>query len=498
MRHVTSFLMISGAVIALAGCAERASDAPAKSHIDVTAAGDLLTAPYTGRVYVTVSADDSREPRLQSRWFNPPLTVIEDVENWSGSKPVSLDADDAAHPGSLGDLEPGTYQAQAYIRLSPTSPDAGRGAGDLYSEPTELVVAEDGTFDLDLSLSMVVEEEAFDAPDQVSVIKFPSGLLSAFHGEDYAVDVSIRLPKDWSADSEETWPVLYYIGGFGSDHTALSFLVRDEFAPALDEMILIVPNALNYWGHSVFADSANTGPWGEMFVSELAPYIDATYHGVGPDERYVTGISSGGWSSLWLQVEYPEAFAGVWSIVPDPVDFRDFQQIDLYAEGSNMFTDEAGQPRPLARQNGEAILFYEDFVNAETIYGPGGQIRSFEAVFSPRGEDGLPQRIFDPKTGEVFTDAVEDWKPYDINLKVQEEWDTIGPSLEGKIRIYAGGEDTFYLEGATELLAVTLEELGSDAHVEIVPGLPHRPKPGVAAEMLEEITGVSLGSDGEE
>ena len=279
MRQFTTSLTIVGAITVLVGCSEPAPEEPALSHVSVTAPEGVLTAPYTGRVYISVTQDGEQDPRLASRWFNPPLTVIEDVEGWSGTTPVDLDETDPSHPSSLGDLEPGTYQAQAYIRLNYDSPDAGRGAGDLYSEPMDLVIAEDGSFDLDLSLSQVVEDEPFEAPAQVEVIEFPSDLLSGFHGRDYDVDVSIRLPADWSPDSEESWPVLYYIGGFGSDHTAFRFLLQDEYVPALDEMILVIPNALNYWGHSVFADSENTGPWGEMFVSELAPYIDATYHG---------------------------------------------------------------------------------------------------------------------------------------------------------------------------------------------------------------------------
>lgn len=492
IRCIVTFAALT---VALAGCAGPASQSPAASRIDVTVADGLLSEPYSGRVYVTVSENAATEPRLQSRWFDPPVTVVEDVEGWTGETPISLTADDLAHPMGLDDLAPGVYQAQAYIRLAPDSPDAGRGVGDLFSEPMEFVVAEDGAFGVDIALSARVEDKGFEPPDQVTAIKFRSERLSEFHGRDYDVDASIRLPKNWSADPSKTWPVLYYISGFGGDHTAFRFLLRDELIPALDELILVIPSAKNYWGHSVFADSANTGPWGAMFVKELAPFIDQTYRGAGPTQRFVTGISSGGWSSLWLQVEYPESFGGVWSFVPDPVDFRDFQQIDLYADGSNMFRDAQGERRPLARMDGAPVIFYEDFVRAETVYGPGGQIRSFEAVFSPRGADGQPQRIFDPETGEVFTSAVEAWKPYDINLKIQDEWAEIGPALEGKIRIYAGGEDTFYLEGATELLAVTLKALGSDALVEVVPGLAHRPKPGVAADMLMDITGVAVDAD---
>ena len=63
-------------------------------------------------------------------------------------------------------------------------------------------------------------------------------------------------------------------------------------------MIVVVPDATNYWGHSVFADSANTGPWGQALIEEIIPYLDAELHGAGAAKRYVTGISSGGWSSL--------------------------------------------------------------------------------------------------------------------------------------------------------------------------------------------------------
>ena len=47
------------------------------------------------------------------------------------------------------------------------------------------------------------------------------------------------------------------------------------------------------------------------------------------------------------------------------------------------------------------------------------------------------------------------------------------PKLAGKIHVYMGGEDTFYLEGATALLKESLTKLGSDAAVEIFPGKDH-------------------------
>ena len=48
-----------------------------------------------------------------------------------------------------------------------------------------------------------------------------------------------------------------------------------------------------------------------------------------------------------------------------------------------------------------------------------------------------------------------------------------GPQLQGKLRVFMGELDTFYLDGAARLLKESLAGLGSDAVVEIVPGKDH-------------------------
>src|SRR5262249_7109874 len=133
-------------------------------------------------------------------------------------------------------------------------------------------------------------------------------------------------------------------------------------------------------GHHVFADSENNGPCGQALIEELIPHIEKEYRGLGlPVGRFVTGHSSGGWSSLWLQVTYPDFFGGVWSTAPDPVDFRDFQRIDLTRPGANLFTDAKGQSRPIARKDRKAVLSFKEFSDMEVVMGHGGQLASFEA-----------------------------------------------------------------------------------------------------------------------
>ena len=163
-------------------------------------------------------------------------------------------------------------------------------------------------------------------------------------------------------------------------------------------MIHVVLDPNCHHGHHVFADSANNGPYGKALIEELIPAIEKRFRAIPrPAARLLTGHSSGGWSSLWLQVTYPDFFGGVWSTAPDPVDFRDFQRIDLYRAGENMFADARGVPRPIARRGTEPVLFYKPFSDMEVVMGHGGQLASFEAVFSERGDDGYPETPVGPQ-----------------------------------------------------------------------------------------------------
>jgi len=227
-------------------------------------------------------------------------------------------------------------------------------------------------------------------------------------------------------------------------------------------------------GHHVFADSATNGPRGQALIDEFIPYLDKKYNLMADaGARFVNGHSSGGWSSLWLQVTYPKTFGGVWSTSPDPIDFRDFQRIDIYAKGENMFRDREGGRRPIARVGDRPVVFYDTFSQMEEVMGPGGQLYSFEAVFSPLTPEKTPAQLWNRKTGEIDLRTAEAWKKYDIGLTLRDNFAKLAPELAGKLHIVMGDKDTFYLEGATKLVQATLKELGSDADVEIVAGRDH-------------------------
>ena len=213
---------------------------------------------------------------------------------------------------------------------------------------------------------------------------------------------------------------------------------------------------------------------GESLIKELIPAFDEQFRSIAnPTSRFLTGHSSGGWSSLWLMTTYPEHFAGTWSTAPDPVDFRAFQTTNIYDPEDNMFVDSEGKRRPVARSGGRVMIWCDDFSSMEWVLGHGGQLQSFEAVFSLKGKDGEPMMLWDRETGKLDPEVAEAWKRYDIRMILENNWKELQSDLKGKLHVYMGDMDTFYLEGATILLEKSLSDIPLDATVEIHPGKNH-------------------------
>jgi S-formylglutathione hydrolase FrmB len=328
---------------------------------------------------------------------------------------------------------------------------------------------------LELRIDQVVSSRPFRETDRVKLVDIPSPLLSRFHSRPIHLRAGVIVPVSFAEKPDQRYPVVYEIPGFGGNHFGALALARAGVTDvAGEEMLYVVLDPDCHWGHHVFADSDNNGPYGQALIEELIPHIEAKFRAAAkPTARFVTGHSSGGWSSLWLQVTYPDFFGGVWSTSPDPVDFRDFSGINLYAPGTNVFMDDAGQLRPIARAGERPIMFVKPFSDMELVMGHGGQLQSFEAVFSPRDRDGMPQGLWNRRTGEVDPNVAKQWERYDIRLVLERNWSTLGPKLSGKLHVFTGSMDTFYLNGAVALLKESLESLGSDAVVEIVPGRDH-------------------------
>ena len=82
----------------------------------------------------------------------------------------------------------------------------------------------------------------------------------------------------------------------------------------------------------------------------------------------------------------------------------------------------------------------------------GEQWGAWNATYGPRGKDGRPVPLWDPKTGEIDHSVVEHWKRYDLRMVLEQNWKTLGPKLKGKINIWVGEADNYFLNNAVHLL----------------------------------------------
>jgi hypothetical protein len=448
---------------------------PAPLQFQLTFDRKVSVKPFTGRVYVLLSKNEIKELPSGINWFNPQPILALDVRGWEPGKPVTVAADALAYPRPLAKLTPDTYSVVAVLDLDQGHRSFCIAPGNCYSKPIRLKLDPATSGTVQLALDQVVQHRPFPEGKRVKLVEIESKLLTAFHGRKTMLRAAVVLPTSFEEKPDQRYPVIYEIPGFGGDHYGAVFAqARNATDVAGVEMLYVVLDPGCRTGHHVFADSENNGPCGAALVKELIPAIEKKYRAVEKaGGRFVTGHSSGGWSSLWLQITYPEFFGGVWSTAPDPVDFRDFQRINLYKKGTNMFVDDDGKQRPLARHDKKVLLYYKPFSDMETVMGHGGQLASFEAVFSPRGKDGQPRRLWDRASGRIDPEVAKAWERYDIRLVLERNWKKLDPSLAGKLHVYMGGEDTFYLEGATVLLKESLAKLGSDAVVEVFPGKNH-------------------------
>lgn len=437
----------------------------------VTISPDAFDQPFTGRVVVWLS-HQRREPRFGPNWFHPEPCYSAKFTDVKPGDPMTIDAENSiGFPGKLSELEPGEWSIQAVADRNLGGRTVGGSPGNLYSKPVRVAVDPKTGGDVKLTCDQVVTEPKFTETAAVKRVRIKSKLLSDFHKRDTFMQAVVILPVGFETHPDERYPVIYSVPGFGG--SIQMFSGRTDRGPTVRDhlpFLFVFLDANCPTGHSVFAESDNNGPWGKALTTELIPEIESKFRAIAkPEARFVTGHSSGGWSSLWLQVTYPDFFGGCWSTSPDPVDFRDFQQIDLYKPNQNLFTDENGNARPLARQGDQPFLFYKSFTQMEQPIR-GEQIGSFEAVFGPRGPDGEPARMYDRNTGAIDPKVIESWKRYDIGLILRTHWKELSPKLAGKIHVYIGDMDTFYLDGAVRLLQADMKTLNADAVIELVPG----------------------------
>ncbi len=449
----------------------------------ITLDKDLVSGGASGRLFVFMSTAKGKREILQTG-FVPGGTGLAamEVEHLAPGETMVMDPDIKSYPQPFSHLKPGRYQFMALLDRDHSLPYSGEDEDDLLGP---VVVVESLNPACTKPVALLIDHHmraGFDPKenDNIKLAEFVSPSLSVFWGRPITMRAGVVLPKGFDSGGKRLYPAVYHIHGYGGDYRGAwwegaPFISLMAEGKRMEAVHIFLDGSLPS-GHHEFADSVNNGPWGHALTTEFIPWLEKRYSLIArPDARFLTGHSSGGWSSLWLQITYPDFFGGTWSTAPDPVDFRSFTGIDV-TPGSkdNVYRKSDGSVRNLVRANGRDVASFEDFARQEEVQGDyGGQMASFEWVFSPKGPDGRPMQLFNRQTGELDPAVERAWQKYDIRMILDQNWRELAPKLKSRIHIICGAEDTFHLNEAVALLCDFFKSKQSDAVCELVPGRDH-------------------------
>ncbi|HWF19339.1 MAG TPA: alpha/beta hydrolase-fold protein, partial [Verrucomicrobiae bacterium] len=443
--------------------------AAAALRFEVTADKKLCDSPVTGRLLVILDRHPMPEPRLGMHADGPdaPFIIGRDVNDLAPGVKAVVDGKCITFPiTNLSQLPAADYYVQALLmtNIDIRSPNS---YGNLYSELRQVHLDPSHSSTVKLQLTHRIPGEKIPADtDLIKFIKIQSPLLSKFHGRPIYLRAGIVLPRDFAKETRK-YPLWVRIGGWGTRYTMVQALMdkntpfrKNWMADGTPRMILLQLDGAGPYGDPYQVNSANNGPYGDAITQELIPLVEEKFRGIGkPHARVLSGLSTGGWVSLALQVYYPDFFNGTWTFCPDGVDFRAFELVNIY-EDTNTYVNEYGCERPSERAvNGDVRLYMRREVQFENVLGTGDSWTmsgkdwcAWNAVYGPRGADGRPTALWDPQTGKIDRALAEEWKKYDLRLVMEQNWKTLGPKLQGKLRISVGDADNYFLNNAVHLL----------------------------------------------
>ena len=454
----------------------------------------------SGRLVVYLLHPGSRvgeaEPAEGPFWFDPQPLFGKYVTDHDPARPMTLGPDVVfpdAFPVSLTDLPAGVYTAQAVLDRSRIESSWRREPGNLVGEPVRIEMPEEGEATFELPLNRMTQEREFPQHPMLKEVSVESRLLSEFRDEKVVLKAGVLEPINF--DPQKRYAVLYDIPGFGGRHTGVAqylFRLGGDWAELRKRAFIVVLDPESPNGHTLFCDSRVNGPCGQALVEELIPAIEKRFSAMIPEPwaRMVTGHSSGGWSSLWLGLTYPDTFGAVWSSAPDPVDFRRFELVDIYGQ-ENAYRDGEGNEIPSCRytvgddEAYEVTLTIRGENGGEGVLGPsntsGQQFDSWMACWGTPDPSNprVAKPLFDAETGVLDHEEAKAYEPYDIRLKLAREPATYVPLFHEHIRLICGEMDNYYLNEAVTLLKQELDRhtfqpwVATPGYIKLIPHADH-------------------------
>jgi hypothetical protein len=497
---------MAAALLASAAFAHAASG----PTVNVTYSASLAAGPLDGRLLLLLSTDDAQEPRFQisDTALGTQQVFGVDVDGWKPDTVASFRPDVLGYPvASLAAVPPGTYNVQAVLHRYETfrrsdghtvklPMDRGEGQqwnrapGNLYSTPRKIAFRAGERIAIALDKAMPEITPPADTK-YVKHDRIRSERLSKFWGRDMYLGAHVLLPEGWETHPEARYPLVINHGHFPADFGGFRpeppdpdlkcerserfgldcynktvqehahQFYKDWTGPNFPRVLIVeIQHANPYYDDSYAVNSENVGPYGDAITYELIPYLEKKYRGIGAGwARFMYGGSTGGWEAMAAQVFYPDEYNGAWIACPDPIDFRANTVIDIYKDENAYYAKGPWRTveRPAHRNYlGHVSSTIEQANRLEAVLGDktrsGGQWDIWEAVYSPVGRDGYPQRLWDKRTGVIDPAVAEQWKKYDLMHVIRRDWEKgLGQKLRGKLFLYVGDMDNYYLNDAVYL-----------------------------------------------
>ncbi|MDO9553602.1 alpha/beta hydrolase-fold protein [Rhodonellum sp.] len=487
------------------------------AQVTISIANNLADGVKDGRLVLLFHHNEQVEPRFAvSDEVHTAQVFGMDFTDYDSGKPLVLDPKAFGYPvENLKDLPDGNYFIQAFIIKHETFAksdgytvlmpmDQGEGRqwnrtpGNVYSLPEKINWS--GQKSISLEIDQIIPAIAPPKDTEfIKHIKIRSALLSEFWGRDMFLGANILLPKDFEKNKSDHYPLMVFHGHFPAEFSGFRTSPPDEgleneynarfgiygyekiqqqeaydfyrnwTSDDFKRFIIIeIQHANPFYDDSYAVNSENLGPYGDAITHELIPYIEAQFRGIGEGwSRFLYGGSTGGWEALAVQVKYPKEYNGCFAACPDPIDFRAFTTVDIYQDqnaytiqGPFRATDRVGKRNYL----GHVSAMLKDMNHKELALGgpnslSGDQWDIWQAVFSPVGDNGYPKPIWDKYTGEIDKEVADYWKEhYDLRYIMERDWDRLGEDLKGKIHLYCGDMDNYYLNNAVYLTEAFLEK----------------------------------------
>ncbi len=475
---------------------------------EVMLPASISNKPLDGRLLLLFSKSTAGEPRFQISDDEATQQVFGmDIDQWKPGTKKQFDASAFGYPvETIKQITSGNYRVQVVLHIYETFKrkdgnivklpmDRGEGQhwniapGNLYSTTQDIKYTPETSFRLMLNLDQKIPpiKEPEDSK-YVKHIKIQSKLLTEFWGRPMYLGAHILLPEGWETHLSVKYPLAIYHGHFPDDFGGWRTTPPDEnlvpdtvkrfnligynkivqqeaydfykmwTGPDFPRVIAIeIQHANPFYDDSYAVNSANIGPYGDAITFELIPEIEKRFRGIGEGwARFMYGGSTGGWEAMAAQVFYPDQYNGSYAACPDPIDFHHYMTVDLYNHKNAYYAEGPFRktPRPGHRDYlGHVNAMVKDMNFRELALGSkgrsGDQWDIWEAVYSPVGKDGYPKRVFDKKTGDIDKEVVNYWKEnFDLTHIVQRDWPKIGEKLKGKLNLYVGDMDNFYLNNA--------------------------------------------------